>query len=122
VWRCCTDGAHLYLIDKASGVANFIGPHGAVEFAIGAIAFDAGGVLYGISLTEAAQLYTINIFNGAATAIGPLSIGFVFEGGLTFDVTGRLIGVNQGDANAAQALYQDSLIRTHGPNYAVRWT
>jgi len=103
-------------------VANFIGPHGAVEFAIGAIAFDAGGVLYGISLTEAAQLYTINIFNGAATAIGPLSIGFVFEGGLTFDVSGRLIGVNQGDANAAQALYQDSLIRTHGPNYAVRWT
>ena len=25
-----TDGAHLYLIDKATGVANLIGPHGAV--------------------------------------------------------------------------------------------
>ena len=98
-----TDGAHLYLIDKATGVANLIGPHGAVEFAIGAIAFDAGGVLYGISLTDAAQLYTINVTNGAATAIGPLGVGFVFEGGLTFDSTGRLIGVNQGNANAAQA-------------------
>ena len=73
-----TDGAHLYLIDKATGVANLIGPHGAVEFAIGAIAFDAGGVLYGISLTDAAQLYTINVTNGAATAIGPLGVGFVF--------------------------------------------
>ena len=98
-----TDGANLYLIDKATGVANLIGPHGAVEFAIGAIAFDAGGVLYGISVTEAAQLYTINVVNGAATAIGPLGIGFVFEGGLTFDSTGRLIGVNQNNANASQA-------------------
>lgn len=98
-----TDGAQLYLIDKATGVANLIGPHGAVEFAIGAIAFDAGGVLYGISLTDAAQLYTINVSTGAATAIGPLGIGFIFEGGLTFDSTGRLIGVNQGTANAAQA-------------------
>jgi hypothetical protein len=98
-----TDGANLYLIDKTTGAANLIGPHGAVEFAIGAIAFDAGGVLYGISLTEAAQLYTINVATGAATAVGPLGIGFVFEGGLTFDSTGRLIGVNQGDANAAQA-------------------
>jgi hypothetical protein len=98
-----TDGANLYLIDKTTGVANLIGPHGPVEFAIGAIAFDAGGVLYGISLTEAAQLYTINVATGAASVIGPLGIGFVFEGGLTFDSTGRLIGVNQGTADAAQA-------------------
>ena len=46
-----TDGANLFLIDKTTGAANLIGPHGPVEFAIGAIAFDAGGVLYGISLT-----------------------------------------------------------------------
>ena len=67
-----TDGANLYLIDKTTGVANLIGPHGAVEFAIGAIAFDAGGQLYGISLTDAAQLYRIDTNTGAATAIGPL--------------------------------------------------
>jgi hypothetical protein len=50
-----TDGANLYLIDRTTGVATLIGPHGPAEFAIGAIAFDAGGVLYGISLTEEAQ-------------------------------------------------------------------
>ena len=98
-----TDGANLYLIDRATGVANLIGPHGPVEFAIGAITFDAGGVLYGISLTDAAQLYRIDVTTGAATAIGPLGIGFVFEGGLVFDSGGRLIGVNQNDAAASQA-------------------
>jgi hypothetical protein len=98
-----SDGANLYLIDRATGVATMIGPHGPVEFAIGAIAFDGAGVLYGMSLTEAAQLYTIDVTNGAATAVGPLGVGFVFEGGLVFDATGRLIGVNQGDASAAQA-------------------
>jgi hypothetical protein len=97
-----TDGANLFLIDRTTGAANVIGPHGPVEFAIGAIAFDAGGVLYGISLTSAAQLYRIDVTSGAATPIGPLGIGFVFEGGLTFDSAGRLIGVNQGDASAAQ--------------------
>ena len=86
-----TDGANLYLIDRATGVANLIGPHGQVEFAIGAITFDTGGVLYGISLTDAAQLYRIDVTTGAATAIGPLGIGFVFEGGLVFDGGGRLI-------------------------------
>jgi hypothetical protein len=98
-----TDGANLYLIDKATGAAGLIGPHGPVEVAIGAIAFDTAGTLYGMSLTDAAQLYRIDVTTGAATAVGPLGIGFVFEGGLTFDATGRLIGVNQGNAFAAQA-------------------
>jgi hypothetical protein len=98
-----TDGANLFLIDKTTGAASLIGPHGPVEFAIGAIAFDAGGVMYGISLTDAAQLYRIDVTTGAATAVGPLGIGFVFEGGLTFDAAGQLIGVNQGDAGASQA-------------------
>jgi hypothetical protein len=91
-----TDGSNLYLINKTTGVANLIGPHGPVEFAIGAIAFDTSGQLYGISLTENAQLYKIDTNTGAATAIGPLGIGFIFEGGLTFDSGGRLIGVDQG--------------------------
>ena len=98
-----TDGANLFLIDTTTGAASMIGPHGPVEVAIGAIAFDVGGVLYGISLTDAAQLYRIDVTTGAATAVGPLGIGFIFEGGLTFDATGRLIGVNQGDAGASQA-------------------
>jgi hypothetical protein len=98
-----TDGANLFLIDRTTGAASMIGPHGPVEFAIGAIAFDAGGVLYGISLTEAAQLHRIDVTTGAATAVGPLGIGFIFEGGLTFDAAGRLIGVNRGNDTAAQA-------------------
>jgi len=92
-----TDGANLYLIDTASGAASLIGPHGPVEFAIGALAFADNGALYGISLTDAAQLYQIDVTTGAASAIGPLGIGFIFEGGLTFDTAGRLIGVDQGD-------------------------
>ena len=98
-----TDGANLYVIDKTTGAATLIGPHGPVEFAIGAITFDGAGVLYGMSLTEAAQLYRIDVTNGAATPVGPLGVGFVFEGGLVFDDKGRLIGVNQGNANVAQA-------------------
>lgn len=42
-----TDGANLFLIDKVTGAASMIGPHGPVEFAIGAIAFDVSGALYG---------------------------------------------------------------------------
>ena len=96
-----TDGANLYLIDTATGAASLIGPHGPVEFAIGALAFADNGVLYGISLTDDAQLYRIDVTTGAASAIGPLGIGFIFEGGLTFDAAGRLIGVDQGDDNTA---------------------
>src|SRR5215831_11788091 len=96
-----TDGANLYLIDTATGAASLIGPHGPVEFAIGALAFADNGVLYGISLTEDAQLYRIDVTTGAASAIGRLGIGFIFEGGLTFDAAGRLIGVDQGDDNTA---------------------
>jgi hypothetical protein len=92
-----TDGANLYLIDTASGAASLIGPHGPVEFAIGALAFADNGALYGISVTDAAQLYQIDVTTGAASAIGPLGIGFIFEGGLTFDTAGRLIGVDRGD-------------------------
>lgn len=97
-----TDAANLYLIDKTTAAANLIGPHGPVEFGIGAIAFDAGGQLYGISLTDAAQLYKIDTNTGAATAIGPLGIGFIFEGGLTFDSAGRLVGVDQGTSSDAK--------------------
>ena len=96
-----TDGANLYLIDTPTGAASLIGPHGPVEFAIGALAFADSGVLYGISLTDAAQLYRIDVTTGAASAIGPLGIGFIFEGGLTFDAAGRLIGVDQGDDTTA---------------------
>jgi hypothetical protein len=96
-----TDGANLYLIDATTGVASLIGPHGPVEFAIGALAFADNGVLYGISLTADAQLHRIDVTTGAASAIGPLGVGFVFEGGLTFDAAGRLIGVDQGNAGAA---------------------
>jgi Domain of unknown function (DUF4394) len=96
-----TDGANLYLIDTTTGAANLIGPHGPVEFAIGALAFADNGALYGISLTADAQLYRIDVTTGAASAIGPLGVGFVFEGGLAFDPAGRLIGVDQGNAGAA---------------------
>nr|MDT0662514.1 hypothetical protein [Micromonospora sp. DSM 115978] len=103
-----TDGANLYLIDPATGAAALIGPHGPVEFAIGAIAFSDSGILYGISLTSTARLYTIDVTTGAATAVGPLGIGFIFEGGLTFDASGRLLGVDQGDAATATTFTIDT--------------
>lgn len=97
-----TDGSNLYIIDKTTGTATLIGPHGSVEYGIGALAFDDAGVLYGISLADSAKLYTIDPNTGVATAVGMLGIGFVFEGGLDFNASGQLFGVNQGDANNAK--------------------
>jgi hypothetical protein len=99
-----TDGSNLYIIDKATGIATLIGPHGSVEIAIGALAFDDTGVLYGISLSNDAKLYTIDPTTGAATAVGMLGIGFVFEGGLDFNASGQLFGVNQGNSNDAKMI------------------
>jgi hypothetical protein len=98
-----TDGLNLYLINKTTGSAALIGPHGPVENAIGALAFASNGTLYGISLGTTARLYRIDPTTGAATAIGPLGIGFVFEGGLDFDASGQLFGVNVGTGAEAQA-------------------
>jgi hypothetical protein len=92
-----TDGQNLYIIDKTTGSATLIGPHGPVESFIGALAFDSNGVLYGISASEDAKLYRIDPTSGAATAVGALGIGFVFEGGLDF-ASGQLFGVDQGSA------------------------
>ena len=103
-----TDGLNLYLIDKTTGAATLIGSHGPVEFAIGALAFDSIGNLYGISLGGTAQLYRIDPTTGAATAIGPLGIGFIFEGGLGFDPTGQLFGVNHGDESNAKMFRVDT--------------
>jgi hypothetical protein len=91
-----TDGSNLYIIDKTTGSATLIGPHGSIEVAIGALAFDETGVLYGISLADNARLYTIDPTTGAATSAGALGIGFVYEGGLDFDASGQLFGVNRG--------------------------
>jgi hypothetical protein len=103
-----TDGLNLYIIDKTTGAATLIGPHGPVETAIGALAFDSNGTLYGTSVTSTARLYTINPTTGAATAVGALGIGSVFEGGLDFDAAGQLFGVNQGNAFDAKAYTIDT--------------
>ncbi|XOF34737.1 MAG: hypothetical protein ACL93V_05460 [Candidatus Electrothrix sp. YB6] len=97
-----TDGKKLYLINKNTGAATLIGPHGPVEFYLGALAFDSEGVLYGISAGDNAQLYTVDPTTGAATPVGPLGIGFVFEGGLCFDADEQLFGVDQGNSAAAK--------------------
>jgi hypothetical protein len=82
-----TDGANLFLINKTTGVATFLGAHGIppAEFAIGSLGFGSDGELYGISLTDAAKLYRIDPTTGAATAVGgPLGLEFILEGGLDF--------------------------------------
>lgn len=103
-----TDGASLYLIDVTTGAGTLIGSHGTVEYFIGALAFDANGTLYGLSLGSSAQLYEIDTTTGAATAIGPLNIGFVFEGGLAFSPEGDLFGADQGDAGFARTFTIDT--------------
>ncbi|MCI5130198.1 MAG: hypothetical protein D3904_01460 [Candidatus Electrothrix sp. EH2] len=97
-----TDGGNLYLINKDTGEATLIGPHGPVESFLGALAFDSNGILYAISAGASAQLYTVDPTTGAATPVGPLGIGFVFEGGLWFNTDDQLFGVDQGDAGAAK--------------------
>jgi hypothetical protein len=102
-----TDGQSLYLIDKSTGGATLIGSHGPVEYAIGGLAFDSDGILYGMSLLDIAQLYTIDTGTGAATAIGPIGIGFIFEGGLAFGPNGVLYGVDSGSAVDARTFTID---------------
>jgi hypothetical protein len=97
-----TDGANLYLINKATGAASLIGPHGvpAAEFAIGALSFGPGGILYGTTMGHnVAKFYTIDTGTGVATAVGSgMTLPFVLEGGLGF-VCNASRGVNELDLN-----------------------
>lgn len=95
-----TDGQNLYTVDTTTGQAALIGPHGAVSFAIGALAFDNSGRLFGIDLTSLAQLYEIDPATGAANPIGPIDLGILFEGALAF-VGDTLYGADQGSSAKA---------------------
>lgn len=96
-----TDGQKLYLINKKTGSPTLVGPHGPVDIAIGALAFNEDGVLYGMSIGDFAKLYRIDPTTGAATAVGPIGF-FVFEGGLDFDEEGKLFATNSGTAADAK--------------------
>jgi hypothetical protein len=102
-----TDGVNLYTVDKTTGATTLIGSLGNIEVDMGAITFDAAGVLYGTSVTSSARLYTIDPGTGAATAVGPLNTGFIFEGGLAFDGSGNLFAVNEGDAQNGEMVSID---------------
>ncbi len=105
-----TDGLRLFLLDKATGAATFIGNHGFPPggFVMGALTFDATGTLYGITTTSRAQLFVIDVSTGASASVGLLDVGFVFEGGLAFDNSGVLLGVNSGSANQSRAFTIDT--------------
>lgn len=97
-----TDGANLYLINKTTGAASLIGPHGIppAEFGVGALSFGPDGSLYGTTMGQnVAKLYKIDTGTGAATAVGSgMSLPFVLEGGLGF-VCSSTRGVNELDLN-----------------------
>ena len=86
-----TDG-RLYQIDVTTQAVTFIGSTGFQR--IGGIAFNANGVLYGVSGGSATQgtLLTINLTNGAATVIGLLSDPNAAVDGLRFNSQGVLYG------------------------------
>lgn len=86
-----TDG-RLYQIDVTTQMVTFIGSTGFER--IGGIAFNANGVLYGVSGGSASQgtLLTINLTNGAATVIGLLSDPNAAVDGLRFNSQGVLYG------------------------------
>jgi outer membrane protein assembly factor BamB len=86
-----TDG-RLYQIDVTTQMVTFIGSTGFER--IGGIAFNANGVLYGVSGGSANQgtLLTINLTNGAATVIGLLSDPNAAVDGLRFNSQGVLYG------------------------------
>ncbi len=72
----------LYVIDGSTGSRTLVGATGAF---INALAFDAGGILYGAGGT---RLYTVDPATGAATMVG--STGFASSGDLAFDGLGNL--------------------------------
>ncbi|MGH8102157.1 MAG: PEP-CTERM sorting domain-containing protein [Chthoniobacterales bacterium] len=86
-----TDG-RLYQIDVTTQIVTFIGSTGFER--IGGIAFNANGLLYGVSGGSASQgtLLTINLTNGAATVIGLLSDPNAAVDGLRFNSQGVLYG------------------------------
>jgi len=86
-----TDG-RLYQIDVTTQVVTFIGSTGFER--LGGIAFNANGVLYGVSGGSGSQgtLLTINLTNGAATVIGLLSDPNAAVDGLRFNSQGVLYG------------------------------
>jgi hypothetical protein len=103
-----TSGSALYTIDAETGESTLVGSHGSVSFALGAIAFESSGGLYGFDLefdlSSTASFYVLNPATGAKTTIGLLGVDFVFEGGLAIGPTGRFIGANQNNALAARLI------------------
>jgi hypothetical protein len=101
-----TSGTALYTIDKATGVSTLVGSHGTVSFAIGGMAFDSDGELYGFDLKfdagSTASLYSIDPATGAKVLVGSLGVGFVFEGALAIGPTHRFFGANQNNSTAAR--------------------
>jgi hypothetical protein len=93
----------LYTIDTSASYAiSFLGNYTIPghEFFIGGLAFDSGGVLYGVSATGLAHLYTLDPANGNTTLVGPLYVSYVFEGGLAFEPgTGVLYAANLSGAS-----------------------
>lgn len=72
----------LYTIDPTTGAATLIGSGGAV----GDIAFDSGGTLYGLSFTAGNKLVSIDLSTGAFTPIGS-AVGSISGGGISVDST-----------------------------------
>jgi hypothetical protein len=86
-----TDG-RLYQIDVTTQAVTFIGSTGFAR--IGGIAFDASGVLYGVSGGSASRstLLTIDPLTGVATVIGLVSDPNANIDGLRFNSQGVLYG------------------------------
>ena len=79
-----TNPSSLFAIDRATGLATFVGSSGLGD-GIGALRFDPiTGVLYGIlgSNCTGARLVTVDAATGAGTLVGPV-VGDGFDGGTT---------------------------------------
>ncbi len=94
------DQQDLWRLDPDTGAETLIGSTGEQ---IIALAFDASGVLYGVSdsdnpgtagpPTAVSGLYTINTSTGASTLVGLLGVDFD-DGGIAFDSAGVLWGLD----------------------------
>ncbi len=83
-------GGHFYTIDTDTQVVTLIGSSGLSR--TGALAFDAGGVLYAVGFgTGPISLYTISPTDAAATLVGPIT-GILGVDSLAFDDSGTLYG------------------------------
>lgn len=90
-----TDGASLYIIDKATGEATLIGSHGlADDYYNGGLAFSPDGTLYALGIRFWPSIQTISTETGELIASERITTSYVLFGGGLVQHGARMLGAS----------------------------